>query len=79
MVVFATRWFPALRAIRSRMITRTWWFVMKQAAHFHVEQTGYELLVNLLHVPAAWLRLTPLRIIREVRRFVGPTGLLSVA
>ena len=52
---------------------------MKQAAHFHVEQTGYELLVNLLHVPAAWLRLTPLRIIREVRRFVGPTGLLSVA
>src|SRR5215212_10293279 len=63
---------PALQAIRSRMITRTGWFVMKQAVHFHVEQTGYERLVNLLHVPVAWLCRTPLRIICEVRRFAGP-------
>jgi hypothetical protein len=61
------------------MITRTWWFVMKQAVHFHVEQTGYELVVNLLHVPVAWLCRFSLGIVREAPDFPGPAGLLAVA
>jgi hypothetical protein len=37
------------------MITRGRLTVMKKAAHFHVEQTGHERLVNTLHSLAAWL------------------------
>jgi hypothetical protein len=52
---------------------------MKQAVHFHLEQTGYERLVNLLHVPVGWLCRPHLGIVREAPDFAGPAGLLAVA
>jgi hypothetical protein len=41
------------------MLTRGGLAVMKKAAHFHVEQTGHECLVNTSRIPAVRLRRIP--------------------
>lgn len=63
----------------ARMITRTGWFVMKESAHFHVEQIYQSFVACLLHDPVAWLCRISSGIVREVRRFAGSAKLLAAA
>jgi hypothetical protein len=73
MVVFATS------RPHARMIARTRWFVMKESAHFHVEQIYQVFVACLLHVRVAWLCRISSGIVREVRRFAGSAKLLAAA